>query len=344
MLVDFDFRGFWFAVKFVAIISLAIFLSKDARHLIPASVTAPITIGAANPASLNALTEKNDDEPAVLAFVGDIMFDRGVKKIILREGEDFGFPFLKIGEKLQNYDLLFANLEGPISERGEDEGAVYSFRMTEKTATAIKQSGFDILSIANNHIGDWGAKAVFDTLFYLKNAGLKYAGAGLSSEEASRAQFLEIKNTRFAFLAFTDISGIYTERPDEVFVSVADPEIISKQIRTAKSFADIIIISFHFGEEYKTSPNERQKFLAYLAVDAGANLVIGHHPHVVQPVEKYKEAYVAYSLGNFIFDQNFSEETMRGMLLEATVENKKIIAVKSKNVVLNENFQPDIAD
>lgn len=345
MPLSFDFRGFWFAAKLIVAVSLGVFLAKNIQYFVFLEGAGPDITAAMKPPALTASLEKSGSGPVTLAFAGDIMLDRGVKKVILREGNgNFGFPFSKIEKRLRSYDLLFANLEGPVSARGKDGGSVYSFRMAEETAEAIKNTGFDILSVANNHIGDWGAEAVFDTLFYLKSAGLKYAGAGLSREEASGTQVLEIKNTRFAFLAFTDISGIYTEKPDEIFVSAADPPEIIKQIQKAKSAADIIIVSFHFGEEYKAVPDERQKYLAYLAVDAGADLVIGHHPHVVQPIEKYKEAHIAYSLGNFIFDQNFSEETMRGMLLEVQVENKKITGVAPKNIVLNKDFQPAIAD
>ena len=101
-----------------------------------------------------------------------------------------------------------------------------------------------------------------------------------------------------------------------------------------------MIVSFHWGEEYQNQPNKEQRYFAQLAIDSGADLVIGHHPHVVQPVEKYKNSWIAYSLGNFVFDQSFSEKTMKGFLLEVIIENKKIKEINPKEIKISKYFQP----
>ena len=119
-------------------------------------------------------------------------------------------------------------------------------------------------------------------------------------------------------------------------------EKIKKDIKKTKEKFNIVIVSMHFGNEYEKQPSAEQKRFSYLAVDSGADLVIGHHPHVVQPIEQYKNGYIAYSLGNFIFDQAFSKETMEGLLLKMIVKNKKIIEIIPKNIKIDKFFRPEI--
>jgi len=265
-----------------------------------------------------------------LAFVGDIMMDREVEKKILKEGAgDFRFPFLNIASELSEYDFLFGNLEGPISSRGKNAGSAYSFRMDARVIGGLKFAGFDAMSVANNHSGDWGKEAFSDTLSILREANIIPAGATTSPE------IFEIKGLKLGLLAFSDFPGLGIR---------ADDEVVKKGVSWAKSAADLIVVSFHFGEEYKKEPSLRQIKLAKIAIDAGADLVIGHHPHVTQPVEKYVDSYIAYSLGNFVFDQNFSEETMTGLLLEVEIRDKKILSVKTREIKLNLNYQPLFID
>ena len=260
------------------------------------------------------------------AFVGDIMLDRDVEKKIIRiGGEDFRFPFLLVSDELREYDLLFGNLEGPVSNKGYDVGSAVSFRMDVRALEGLKFAGFDVLSVANNHSGDWGQEAFLDTISNLKESGIVPIGENLEPK------IINFKNLVVAFLAFSDFAGPGARASDENIV-----ESVSK----AKRQTDLIIVSIHFGEEYQKEPSVRQRRLAELAADSGADLVVGHHPHVSQTVEKYKNSYIAYSLGNFIFDQNFSEETMKGTLLEVEIKDKKILEVRPREVRLNENYQP----
>ena len=113
-------------------------------------------------------------------------------------------------------------------------------------------------------------------------------------------------------------------------------------IEQAASQVDLLVVGYHFGDEYKTEPNERQKELAHLAIDHGAKLVIGTHPHVVQPVEEYGGGIIAYSLGNFIFDQYFSPETMSGLALTVVLQGKKIHLIIKQNVILDQRYQPKL--
>jgi len=267
-------------------------------------------------AALDPLENRNK---ILLAFVGDIMLGRKVKESILKNGGgDFRYPFEKIYRSLNEYDILFGNLEGPISDKGRDLGSLYSFRMDPKAAEGLAFAGFDILSLANNHIGDWGEEAIDDTALRLERAGIVSVGRDYSPK------ILNIHGVKIAFLAFFN----------------APEAEIKKSVEFAKLNADIVVASFHFGDEYEKAPNKFQKKIALLAVDAGANLVIGHHPHIIQPIEEYNGGYIAYSLGNFVFDQDFSEDTMRGALLEVELSDKRIARIESKTIVINENFQP----
>ncbi len=280
-----------------------------------------------------------------LGFVGDIMLDRGVESVIKNYGGgDFKFPFLKIADYLRNFDILFGNLEGPISDKGQDVGSTYSFRQDPKVLEGLKFAGFDVLSLANNHIFDWGRLAMEDTLTKLKESQIEYVGAGFSKEEAFSPKIIEKKGTKIAFLAFSDLGEKSWEaKENSSGIVFLNKENLEKTIKDAKNKADIIVVSMHFGDEYKSQPNAQQKYFAKLAVDLGANLVIGHHPHVVQPIEKYKNSYIAYSLGNFIFDQNFSEETMRSLLLGVVIKNNEIVELIEKDIKINNFFQPEIA-
>ena len=277
-----------------------------------------------------------------LAFAGDIMLDRGVKRVIDEYGGgDFRYPFLRIGDKLRAYDLLFANLEGPISERGRDQENGYSFRMDPQAMDGLIFAGFDVVSVANNHIGDWGAEAASDTFRRLAGVGIEYAGGGMDWDEAMDPRIISLGGLRVAYLAFAESLGGYASNDGTPVIAVIEEEAIRRSTARAAELADIVVVSFHFGEEYAADPNSFQERMALLAIDSGADLVVGHHPHVVQPMERYKNAYIAYSLGNFVFDQDFSDETMRGMLLEVEIGAKAITGLRIREIRINPQFQPE---
>jgi len=279
-----------------------------------------------------------------LLFVGDIMLDRGVEWEIKKNGNNnFRFPFLKIIKELQKTDILFGNLEGPISDKGQKVGSIYSFRMDPKVIDGLIFAGFDVLSVANNHMLDYGRAAMTDTFFRLKESGIDYIGAGFDENEAYAPKIKEVNGTKIAFLAFTNLGpASWGAIENKSGMALFSKDKLEKEIKEARDKADLVIVSFHFGDEYKTSPTEEQKTIAQLAIDSGADLFVGHHPHVVEPVEEYKGKYIAYSLGNFVFDQNFSDETMKGLMLKVIVENGRIKEVSPTNFIINQYFQPEI--
>lgn len=275
-----------------------------------------------------------------LVLVGDVMLSRGVGHQI-NKNNDAHFPFLKIAKFLNSADLVFGNLESPVSSRGEDLGSTYSFRAEPKVVEGLKYAGFDVVSLANNHILDWGGVALQDTVNLLRGSNIVSVGAGKDYLEANKPAVLRLGNTKIAFLAYTDLYP-KSLRAGEDYSGVSDFDLekVKMAVAEAREAVDLAVISWHWGEEYQTHSNLHQQEIAHALIDAGADLVVGHHPHVPQEIERYKEGWIAYSLGNFVFDQNFSEETMGGLALEVAVKAKKIQEVRPIYFKINSHFQP----
>jgi len=291
-----------------------------------------------------------ENRTITIILVGDVMLDRGVEYMIGKYGEgDFRFPFLKIADELKGAKLLFGNLEGPISDKGIKVGSIYSFRAKPEAIEGLTFAGFNLISLANNHALDYGREALEDTFLRLKTAGIDYVGAGFNEGEAygGRTPIIkEIEGTKIGFLAYTNLGPeswkATSENSGIAWVSEKDMEKVKESIKSAKERVDILIVSLHAGEEYAAEPTQFQIEFSKAAIDAGADLVIGHHPHVVQKSEKYKDKWIFYSLGNFVFDQGFSEETMRSEIIEVLIAESKIKEVKPKLIKMNNYFQPKI--
>ncbi len=289
-------------------------------------------------------------EPAVsrekikLIFVGDMILDRGVKTSVHENGKgEFVFLFEKSREVLKEADILFGNLESVISDKGTRIGSRYSFRAPPEAVNGLTEAGFDIVSVANNHVFDYGREAMEDSFIRLKQAGIKITGGGFDYAEACSPVVIEVRGVEVAFLAYTDLAiEHWLAGENNSGICFLKEENLSSGIRKASS--DIVVVSMHFGNEYQEKPTARQKYWARTAVDSGADLVIGHHPHVIQPIENYNNGLIAYSLGNFIFDQNFSEETMEGLVVEVEVSSQGREAVRLYRAQLNDYFQPEIIE
>lgn len=284
-----------------------------------------------------------------LVFVGDIMMNRGVEAVIQKQGGgNWKFPFMYVEDILKNADITFGNLEGPVSDKGANVGSKFSFRMDPPVIDSLAMAGFDVVSLANNHMGDWGREAFEDTMRRLQRANVAYAGGGWNSMEAVNPTVFNVREKRIGFLAFSDAGPQWMKSSDALSGIAAVPAgsagltYVEKHVLQASEKVDILVVSFHFGEEYETAPNARQKALSRSAIDAGARVVIGHHPHVVQSIEEYDGGIIAYSLGNFIFDQNFSEDTMEGLLLKIEFDENDRAAVIPIPVRMNEYYQPEV--
>ncbi len=287
------------------------------------------------------LVEKKQQETK-LFFVGDMMLDRSVRTSVVKNfNNDYNSLFINLPE-LKEADILFGNLEGDVSDTGNNVGSKYSFRMDPLVLPAIKEAGFDIVSFANNHVGDWNIAAFTDTIKRLESNRILKTGAGLNKKEAEAPTIIEKNNVRFGFLAFSDVGPNWIEATEtKPGILLASDNRFAEIIKGAKEKCDVLIVSFHFGDEYKKIHNNRQEFLAHAAIDHGADMVIGHHPHVMQDIENYRGRPIVYSLGNFIFDQYFSKDTMEGMLFSVTFSGKDIKETKRKIITLNKKYQPE---
>jgi len=289
---------------------------------------------------------QKERQSIVLLFVGDIMLDRGVEWQIQQHGYDWRWPFLKIAETLHEADFVFGNLESQISDKGTKVGSIYSFRADPKTIEGLAFAGFDALSVANNHSFDYGVEAFLDSLERLKEANISYIGGGIDKEDAHSPLIKKIKGTRVGFLGYTNLGSPLWQATDNTSgIAWVDEDTLlefQEDIKRAKEQSDILAVSLHFGEEYQKEPSPMQQLLSKTAIDAGANLVIGHHTHVAQPVEQHKHGWIAYSLGNFVFDQGFSAETMEGLMLKVIVKNKKIREIIPLKTKLNPSFQVEL--
>ena len=274
-----------------------------------------------------------------LGFVGDIMLDRGVKKSVMNTMQGDYTKLFAYTDFLKTPDIMFANLEGPASDQGKDKKNLYSFRMDPKSLIALKNSGIDVVSFSNNHVGDYGRPAFEDTLQRLRDTGILSCGAGMNRTEAETPAIVVQNKIRVGYLCFSDVGPADMEATDSKSgILLASNPRFDDIIKSAAEKVDALIVSFHFGEEYKSIHNGPQEALAKKAINDGAVMIVGHHPHVPQDIAYYDGKPVIYSLGNFIFDQYFSKETMGGLFITANLIGKNVSDVTSHQTVLSKPF------
>ena len=287
--------------------------------------------------------DPNRDTIKMIA-VGDIMLSRMVEQKMI-EYSDYKYPFLETAAVTSKADIVFGNLETAIISGRTIKTGEMIFRTDPKAVEGLKFAGFNVLNLANNHTMNFGKAGLESTTKVLDENDILYIGAGMGRKKIYQPAVKNIKGTKFAFLGYTYNIDQH-KLPDGDIYGVADMDIDETKngIAKAKLVADIVVVSMHAGMEYKTSPNELQKNFARSVIDAGADLVVGHHPHVVQTVEKYKDGYILYSLGNFVFDQMWSEETRLGTMAEIIFKDKKIDSIEFIPVKIYDYCQPKIIE
>jgi len=255
--------------------------------------------------------DKIDAKDPTISFLGfgDIMLDRSVRKLMDKNGLDY--PFRNVVNELNGIDYIFANFEGPIKEHQVRTSKSISFRFKPDVAEVIKNTGINIVSIANNHALDQGWGGRDDTMKFLKEVGVHYFGHP-KNEFEDNAYMGKVGDKTIAFIGFDDT------------IFKVDGAKVEQMVKELKQIADYVIVSVHWGVEYVHQPTKRKQWLAHLLVDSGADAVIGHHPHVVQTMEIYKNKPIFYSLGNFVFDQYFSQDTQEGLGVGMTLNKGEI--------------------
>lgn len=249
-----------------------------------------------------------EPQRVVLVAVGDIMMHDEVKQVALREG-GFEPMWAEVEPIFRGADLVFGNLETPVAPLMGKPGVPYVFNAPADLPQALKRSGFTILSTANNHAYDQGARGLVETRTRLIVDGLIPIGSGKDRASAQAPKILERHGIRIAFLAWTDIFNLnYNRGRHEPWVNKLDEVEACEAVRAARLQADAVVVSLHWGVEDQHLPTPRQRDVAEKLFEAGADLILGHHPHVLQPLETLevegRQVAVAYSLGNFISNQN----------------------------------------
>jgi poly-gamma-glutamate capsule biosynthesis protein CapA/YwtB (metallophosphatase superfamily) len=260
-----------------------------------------------------------------LLVTGDVIPARSVNfQAVTKKG--FFWAFEEIAEVLKNADLTFINLESPLVSNCPltNEGMV--FCGDPGHLEGLLYAGVDIVSLANNHIGNHGQTGVEETIDLLASKGI--ACAGLSD-----LAIKEFNGKRVAFLAFNDVD-------QQPLVNSADQETITKAISVVRDKADLVVIMFHWGDEYTAMPNQRQRELAHLSIDSGADLVLGNHPHWIQPLEIYQDRLIVYAHGNTIFDQMWSQKTKEGMIGRYLFYDDTLIDVELLPTEIKDYGQP----
>jgi gamma-polyglutamate biosynthesis protein CapA len=275
------------------------------------------------------------NKPIKLLFFGDLMLDRHVGEKINKYGLDYLLEKLEEENFTSSYDIVSANLEGAVANDGAHYPPhnLYDFSFSPDLIAGLKKYNFNFFNLANNHLSDQGQQGIKETYQNLSDLGFYYSGcrdAFLSpseeilememgdnqvvlSEENCSDIIINIKNKKIAFLGFSI-----------VYKNIAENEIMER-IKILKEKSDFVIVNAHFGLEYQAKANSGQENLARKMIDNGADIIIGHHPHVIQNYEIYQQKPIFYSLGNFIFDQYFSPETQEGLAVSITLEESQDI-------------------
>lgn len=234
-----------------------------------------------------------------ILFIGDVMFDWAVKETMLHHG--IHYPLKKIEPFFKSFNFVMANLESPLTH--SDESLVnqkYIFKASPDIAFALAHAGFTAVTLANNHMLDYGVTGLLDTLNSLSEAKILYAGAGRNITTASLPVMYKLDSLRIAVLCYTQICSKEMIAKDTPGVNFFELKKAIEDIQKYR-FCDSVIINIHWGNEYFYYPSSKQIEIAHALIDAGADAIIGHHPHIYQGVEIYKNKPVVYSLGNFLF-------------------------------------------
>jgi poly-gamma-glutamate synthesis protein (capsule biosynthesis protein) len=308
---------------------LAACASQSSAIRLPTATSAPTLTPSATP----------DTRPVTIAITGDLMLARSVGQRLV--ATDDAFPFTHTAEYLRGFDLTVGNLECVVSTLGAPQPKQYTFEAPVKSFERLVAAGFDIVSLANNHSGDYGKTAFTDMLSKVPGYGLTPLGGGLNRAAAHTPVIRKVHGTTLGFLAYCEIQpenfAATDTSPGHAWLEEAS---MRADIQAARPQADFLIVFQHWGVEYETVESSHQQALARAAIDAGADLVVGAHPHVVQPHEIYQGKPIIYSLGNFVFDLMWGVAAV-GNVLALTVQGSRLLDWKLRAARIGDYGQPD---
>lgn len=235
-----------------------------------------------------------------IGAVGDLMFARDITTLMQQYGA--AYPFARVRPLLDGVDVLVGNMEGTLTTRGSALVKTHTFRTPPELAAGLTAAGFDLVTLGNNHAYDFGSVGLDDTLAALQRAGVPTVGAGANEAAARAPYFIDVRGRRIAVLSYSGVDESGFASAGGPGVARATVESIREDVRGAAPQADYTLVFMHAGIEYTREPSALQGAIAHAAIDAGADVVVGSHPHVLQGWERYGDGLILYSLGNFVFD------------------------------------------
>lgn len=255
-----------------------------------------------------------EDQPVTMLFVGDVMLDERPGDVIRKGGD----PLASFAKVFQRADVRIGNLECVIATTGQAEDKPYVFRAHPRVTRWLKRY-FSAVSLANNHTGDYGPQAFGEMLGHLEHRGIPYFGGGRNLREAHRPYVVDVRGKRIAVLGYNEFfPRSFEALHDRPGIAWSEDDYVVEDIKKARTEykADIVIVYPHWGWEYEKVASPRQQKLAKLMIDAGADAVVGGHPHVTQNIEMYRGKPIFYSLGNFVFNGFDDADANTGWALE----------------------------
>jgi poly-gamma-glutamate capsule biosynthesis protein CapA/YwtB (metallophosphatase superfamily) len=288
-----------------------------------------------------------DPRVTTAIFTGDIIPTRCVYDQ-MRIAGDWTAPFSAVRSRLSEANLVVGSLDASISDVGEPIGCEETFNLLAppQVVEGFVSAHLQAITVAANHAKDCGRavycqnRAFLDTLANLRGAGIEPAGGGTTLAEARKPAIVTVNGLRVAILGYDDIADYYHATATSPGTAGLDLSTLADDVRTAAKSADVVIVMPHWGVEYTPDPTERQQKAAQIAMDAGATMVVGNHPHVVQAAAPLDKGYVAYALGNFIFDQDWSVETTQGVILEAVFRGNRLAEVDFEPLEIRGRLRP----
>ena len=276
------------------------------------------------------------DSVIVLHFAGDVTLANHFQWHV---GKRYHYPFGRL-QCFAQADLSMVNLENPLTRRGQARNKPYVFRALPEYVKILTLGGIDIVTLANNHIYDYGEQGLFDTIEYLEQAGIRHVGAGKNLAQARKEALFTIKGKKLAFLAYYGLrphSGCHPATGDSAGTVLRNLPYVRRDIQRVRDEADFIIVNFHWGIEKENYPEPDQIYFAHKTIEYGADLIIGHHPHVWQGIEKYRGKIIAYSLGNFIFGGN-SRKHEQSAYLKVTLSGRDTVTAELQIIPVEINY------
>lgn len=264
--------------------------------------------------------EASGPEAITLLFAGDVYLSNHVLQAYDKAEGIHGVLDDGIRAEIDEADIFMVNQEFPFTERGTQAAdKQYTFRLPHDRLHLMNEMGIDIVTLANNHILDFGPEGITDSIAALNEAGIKYVGAGEDLEEAKKLEIIEVGGRKIGFIGTSRVymaaSWAAGDNHPGVF-STYDPTLAIEEIKKADELVDVLVVYVHWGVERETTPKEYQRVMARQYIDAGADMIIGSHPHVLQPLEYYKEKPIMYSMGNFVFGSSIPSTE----LLKVTID------------------------